>query len=1027
MTVLKKAGVLLLALLLLVPFGAWTQTTAGAETAVQDGTYSDIFYRYLKDNSTADSAAHVFLNVEHSGKLTVQGGQVIFEHEVAADNYALIPYIGFRKPGSAKAVINGSDVQGKEGYQPYSVDSGSGTAGNLKVALNIEDIRKPTDILMHVIIQDHPKYPGLNYDYWYNAQLWLDTSSLGTGPGEGEEPGGGGELPEVTLGQLQELITVSRSVYDNTAEGTDFGQYPAGSRAVLYDHITRAETIAGQSGPTEDVIKTAYDELSAGLAQYKASVYTADKAALKAIIMQTEQLLSGLKETGSAEGKAGYIFAPVSAGEYMKGVSSSLNGNILQTAKALLANDSALQSQVDASVKALTTRFNNNKDRYYVVTEPIAVHVVDTLEPTATFSVYAGDFGSTAVLLKNQWNEFNDKLHANLIFTNPQIREVVQSTPTFAGDFSTNRLDYSQEQYRAIALTQGSTETQKLYQVTIRNVMGTAAAGANWLGLSYVRYQAGAETRGVYISYNTGLLKALNAGVAEAAQFLSHTVAPKGAEQRYAVARAKVEQAVQAAEQTGSNLSATRPQIAAAAQGLQATLDELKQNVAYPVNVSVADGNKDAFSLAAGYFRNQALVATVAGDTYGLVRTNPIVEELQVRAGEEWLTAEYADETLGEPVRSFKVKSIDPAGLTSARVRIGGTLYAVRLNFGMADNSRLAEVLTGAQQYYDAAESGTEPGQYPAEAKAVLAQAIAQAHTAAADLAGSQMKSDTLLAALEDALARLKASVIPQPGTPVEEPGTGPDPGPGPDPGTGPNPGTVPDSGNGPDAGSGSGSGAGNSSPASPAATPSSGGAVPGVIVAGGGTTASEEPGPPDVGQISFSDIQGHWALEAIRQAASLGIAKGFEDGSFRPEAMVTRAEFAVFISRALKLNTDASAAIGFTDQQQIPGWAQDAVTELYGAGLLRGYADGSFQASGRITRAEIAVIAARAARLTLEGQQQPDFTDSNSIPVWARSELAAVVRAKLMQGKDGNRFDPLANATRAEVITLVIRLLELP
>ncbi|MOA32930.1 hypothetical protein D3C78_1541880 [compost metagenome] len=54
-----------------------------------------------------------------------------------------------------------------------------------------------------------------------------------------------------------------------------------------------------------------------------------------------------------------------------------------------------------------------------------------------------------------------------------------------------------------------------------------------------------------------------------------------------------------------------------------------------------------------------------------------------------------------------------------------------------------------------------------------------------------------------------------------------------------------------------------------------------------------------------------------------------------------------------------------------------------------------------------------------------PGFADAGDIPAWAQKEIAAAVRAGLIQGKQDNQFEPNAQATRAEALTLIIRLLE--
>ncbi|WP_214627372.1 NEAT domain-containing protein [Paenibacillus agaridevorans] len=187
-------------------------------------------------------------------------------------------------------------------------------------------------------------------------------------------------------------------------------------------------------------------------------------------------------------------------------------------------------------------------------------------------------------------------------------------------------------------------------------------------------------------------------------------------------------------------------------------------------------------------------------------------------------------------------------------------------------------------------------------------------------------------------------------------------------------------------------------------------------------TTSEEEGnGTPTV---PFSDTTNHWAKSTIEQAVKLGIVNGFSDGSFRPNNIVTRGEFAVMISRALGLDGEGDAD-ALQDFGSIPAWAQPHVARVVTAGLIGGFEDATFRSGGRLTRAQLAVIISRAAGLKPDDRSSLSFNDADSVPAWAQREVAAAVAAGLIQGKDGNRFAPNATATRAEALTLIIRLLE--
>ncbi|MEJ8303563.1 S-layer homology domain-containing protein [Saccharibacillus sacchari] len=108
-------------------------------------------------------------------------------------------------------------------------------------------------------------------------------------------------------------------------------------------------------------------------------------------------------------------------------------------------------------------------------------------------------------------------------------------------------------------------------------------------------------------------------------------------------------------------------------------------------------------------------------------------------------------------------------------------------------------------------------------------------------------------------------------------------------------------------------------------------------------------------GTATFSDVKnGSWAAEVVGPAAASGVMTGYSDGTFKPNAPITRGELAAALAKLLpQSGLDASqAASGFSD---LPAgnWAATAAAELQAAGVVTGYADGSFKPERNVTRAE--------------------------------------------------------------------------
>lgn len=177
-----------------------------------------------------------------------------------------------------------------------------------------------------------------------------------------------------------------------------------------------------------------------------------------------------------------------------------------------------------------------------------------------------------------------------------------------------------------------------------------------------------------------------------------------------------------------------------------------------------------------------------------------------------------------------------------------------------------------------------------------------------------------------------------------------------------------------------------------PAAAPSTGGPVtqgPGSLLPGAagetGTPATPSAGssgqpsaemlegrgePASVAAGRFADVTADsWFAEAVGVLAARGIVTGYEDKTFRPQQPVSRAEFAVLVARALGLEPAEfpQSAPGFADAAQIPSWAQKEVVFLAANGIIQGDMGSNFRPQDHISRAEITAILIRA--LGLEEQ----------------------------------------------------------
>lgn len=121
---------------------------------------------------------------------------------------------------------------------------------------------------------------------------------------------------------------------------------------------------------------------------------------------------------------------------------------------------------------------------------------------------------------------------------------------------------------------------------------------------------------------------------------------------------------------------------------------------------------------------------------------------------------------------------------------------------------------------------------------------------------------------------------------------------------------------------------------------------------------------PTVTGESTFTDVSGHWAIDAITWAQKTGVVDGYEDNTFRPENNVTRQEFAqMMYNYAAYKDYDLSAKgdlSQFTDGDSVQEWAVTAMSWANGNALINGHDDGTLEPGGTTTRAQAASILMR-------------------------------------------------------------------
>lgn len=179
-----------------------------------------------------------------------------------------------------------------------------------------------------------------------------------------------------------------------------------------------------------------------------------------------------------------------------------------------------------------------------------------------------------------------------------------------------------------------------------------------------------------------------------------------------------------------------------------------------------------------------------------------------------------------------------------------------------------------------------------------------------------------------------------------------------------------------------------------------------------------------------FSDIQNHWAKECIVQLAERAFVKGYSDGTFRPAAPLTRAEFASLMVGAFGNSPEVQKAVTFKDVPK-NHWAWKFIQTVSKKRFFSGYPDGTFRPEQPILRVEAMTVIASA--LNLPSSKSPEvtlkdaFDDAAEIPNYAKNVMAAATqRAIVVNYPNVRKLRPNQNATRGEVAALFCRALRI-
>jgi hypothetical protein len=175
--------------------------------------------------------------------------------------------------------------------------------------------------------------------------------------------------------------------------------------------------------------------------------------------------------------------------------------------------------------------------------------------------------------------------------------------------------------------------------------------------------------------------------------------------------------------------------------------------------------------------------------------------------------------------------------------------------------------------------------------------------------------------------------------------------------------------------------------------------------------------------QSSFTDIETHWAKKWIEAAVELEFVSGYEDGTFKPDRTITRAEFSKLMNSAL--HTEKEATLSFTDVGN-KDWFYKEIKKSVASGFFSGYENNTFRPNNPIKREEVAKVVSSAITIgEADGEGATFLSDYISIQEWAKSSVNAVYNKGYILGYPEGVYRPEKALTRAEAVKIIYEIID--
>lgn len=171
-----------------------------------------------------------------------------------------------------------------------------------------------------------------------------------------------------------------------------------------------------------------------------------------------------------------------------------------------------------------------------------------------------------------------------------------------------------------------------------------------------------------------------------------------------------------------------------------------------------------------------------------------------------------------------------------------------------------------------------------------------------------------------------------------------------------------------------------------------------------------------------FKDISKHWAKSYINQAVSYGFVSGYTGGTFKPDNPITRAEFTKMLNAAI--GNTGTTDIDFPDVTS-GKWYYSEVQKGVAAGFITGKTDGTFSPDANITRQETAVMLSRVVPTYGSNATLKVYSDYGDVEYWATTALEKITAKGYLGAYNDGKLHPKDNLTRGQAAKILTQVLQ--